>query len=67
LQLKNLYCLKPLPGERLVKTQQAVKRLSKFCGGFLIVDISGGSVIACSYESRVFVFNKYIHQSSPHL
>jgi hypothetical protein len=39
--------------ERLVKTEQAEKRLSGSCDDFLIVEISGGAVIACSSESCV--------------
>jgi hypothetical protein len=30
-----------------VKTQQAEKKLSRFCGDLLTVEISSGSVIAC--------------------
>jgi hypothetical protein len=39
--------------ERLVKTQQARKRLSRCCDDLWVVEISGGAVIACSSESCV--------------
>jgi hypothetical protein len=51
--------------ERLVKTQQAGKRLSGCCGDLAIVEIRGGA--ACSSELYVKVVNKLIHKSKPRL
>jgi hypothetical protein len=39
--------------ERPVKTQQAGKMLSEYCGDLWIVDIDGRAVIACSSKSCV--------------
>jgi hypothetical protein len=36
--------------ERLVKTQQAGRRLSECCGNLWIVVISGGAVLTCTYK-----------------
>jgi hypothetical protein len=45
--------LEAITRERLVKTQQAGKKLSRCCGDLKIVKISGGVVIACSSEPCV--------------
>jgi hypothetical protein len=44
--------LEPVARERLVKTA-SWKKLSGCCGDLGIVEISGGSVIACSSESCI--------------
>jgi hypothetical protein len=53
--------------ERLLKTQQSVKRLSGCCDELWIVEISSSVVITCSSEWCIQVFNKPIHQSIPRL
>jgi hypothetical protein len=45
--------LEAVARERLVKTQQAAKRLSVCCGDLLIVEISGDAVFICSFDLYV--------------
>jgi hypothetical protein len=42
--------LEAVTRKRMVKTQQAEKRLRVCCGDLLIVESMGGAVIACSSE-----------------
>jgi hypothetical protein len=67
LEAKGSPLLEAVARERLLKTQQAGKRLSGCCGDLWIVEISGGAVITCSSESCVWVVKKCIHQSIPRL
>jgi hypothetical protein len=59
--------LEAVAKERLMKTQQAGKRLSVCCGDFWIVEISGDAVIACSSKLCVYVVNKSSYQSKTRL
>jgi hypothetical protein len=59
--------LKAVARERLLKTQQDVKRLSGCCGDLWIVKISSGAVITCSSEWCVHVVSKPNIQSIPRL
>jgi hypothetical protein len=43
--------LEAVSRERLMKIKQARKRLSRCCGNLWIMEISGGAVITCTYES----------------
>jgi hypothetical protein len=53
--------LEAVARERLVKIQQTGKGLAG------AMEISGGAVITCSYESCVKVINKSSYQSEPRL
>jgi hypothetical protein len=52
-EIEESQLLEAVARERMVKGQQAGKRLSGCCGDFLIVESSGGAVIACTSESCV--------------
>jgi hypothetical protein len=45
--------LKAISREWLMKTQQATKGLSRYCGDLWTLGISDGAVIACNSESCV--------------
>jgi hypothetical protein len=59
--------LEAVAREQLVEDTAGQKRFSKRCGGLWIVEISSGAVIARSSGSYVWVVNRSIHQSKPHL
>jgi hypothetical protein len=55
--------LEAVARERLVKTQQAGRRLSGCCGDLWIVGIGDGSVIACSTKSCKWSLNPFTNSS----
>jgi hypothetical protein len=59
--------LEAVARERPMKAQQAGKGLSGCCGDLKRVEISDSVVITYNYECCVYVVNKCIHQSIPHL
>jgi hypothetical protein len=59
--------LEAVDRERLLKTQQAGKRLSGCCGDLRSVEISDSVVITCSSDWCIQVVNKSNIQSIPRL
>jgi hypothetical protein len=53
--------------ERLMKRQQATKRLSGCCGDLLSVENSNSTVTTCSFKWCAQVANKSIYQSISYL
>jgi hypothetical protein len=50
--LKHLNCYEPLPGNGRERHSRLEKR-SGCCGDFLLLEIVGGAVTACSTESCI--------------